>query len=185
MLRKWQNCLLPPSATAPPSSSLLEWLGREAGCTFRLHQAWPGVPMGSWKEVVAVGIEGRGGSLLGSRQLVLLHSTPSMQARRELPNLVGLATCWMRTEVGALMPYPFSPNPKRLVFCLHVLEAQDDAARVVQRLTHGKSFTPLSWASSLARPATPPPPRPYAVIALCLPLTMLSEAELLEEVNLG
>lgn len=30
-----------------------------------------------------------------------------------------------------------------------------------------------------------PPPRPYAVISLCLPLTMLSEAELLEEVNLG
>lgn len=63
MLRKWQSCLLPPSATAWPSLPLLEWLGREAGCTFRLHQAWPGVCIRSWKEVVAEGIgEGEGAS---------------------------------------------------------------------------------------------------------------------------
>lgn len=62
------------SPSQPPLSPLLLlcWRGggggvgrprleKHGGCTFRLHQAWPGVPLGSWKVVaVAMGGVGRG-----------------------------------------------------------------------------------------------------------------------------
>lgn len=135
-------CFFPVPATAQPPPPLLEWPCWGG----RPYQAWPGVPVGSWKEVGQW--PWRGGRGPSPAKAAGPASFCSFGAGGKEGAPYSCGSCYVLGEYRALMAHLVSPTPKRLVFCLHVIEVQDDTARVVQRLAQGEHFTPLSWTSS-------------------------------------